>query len=65
MENLASIVAPIIDMVLRIIGCAALVIIAFFLCWWFGSTGFFVVSAICLATAAGFAVYGAKRGWLK
>lgn len=34
MEGLVNVLAPIIDWVLRIAGCAALVIIAFFIAWW-------------------------------
>jgi hypothetical protein len=65
MNGLYQLLIPIIDWALRIIGCAALVIIAFFICWWFGSGGFFIVSAICIAIAIGITVYGAKHGWLK
>lgn len=57
--------ANIIDWLLRFIGCGALVIIAFFLCWWLGSAGFFIVSGICLLIAIGIAVYGVKQGWFK
>jgi hypothetical protein len=34
MEGLKSIIIPIIDYGLRIAGCGALVVIAFFLAWW-------------------------------
>jgi len=55
--------ANIIDWIMRVIGCAALVVIAFFICWWLGSAGFFLVAGICLIAAAGFAVHGWKHGW--
>ena len=53
----------VIDWFLRVAGCAALVVIAFFLCWSMDSAGFFLVAAICLAIAIGALIYGFKQGW--